>query len=35
MDRVAGGDGDGLDELEAELAASAESTTPGNGNEAA
>ncbi len=34
MDRVAGGDGDGLDELEAELAASAESATPGNGNEA-
>ena len=35
MDRVAGGDGDGLDELEAELAASAESAIPGNGNEAA
>jgi len=33
MDRVAGGDGVGLDELEAELAA-AESAAPGNGSEA-
>lgn len=35
MDRVAGGDGDGLEDLDAELAASAESRTPGNGSEAA
>ena len=33
MDRVAGSDGAGLEELEAELAASAESATPGNGSE--
>ena len=33
MDRVAGSDGAGLEELEAELAASAESVTPGNGSE--
>jgi hypothetical protein len=35
MDRVAGGDGDGLDELEAELDAAAETATAGNGVEPA
>ena len=35
MDRVAGGDGEGLDELEAELAEEAEEATVGNGSEPA
>jgi hypothetical protein len=33
MERVAGGDGEGLEELEAELSAQAEAVTGGNGNE--
>ncbi len=33
MERVAGGNGDGLDELEAELSAQADAATGGNGNE--
>jgi hypothetical protein len=33
MDRIAGGDGDGLEELEAELDAAAESAAGGNGAE--
>ena len=33
MDRVAGGNGDGLDELEAELSAQADAATGGNGSE--
>jgi hypothetical protein len=33
MERIAGGDGEGLEELEAELSAQADAVTGGNGSE--